>query len=615
MVELQLISLASIGVISLVCQWMAWRFRLPAILFLLLAGIIVGPVMGWLSPDALFGDLLFPIVSLAVAVILFEGSLTLKFSELKGHGKMVRNLLFSGTVVTWLIGTLAAKLFVDISWAVATLFGAIVVVSGPTVIMPLLRAVRPNGRIQNILKWEGIVIDPIGALLAVLVFEFALSSNLDGGRAVEHILETFGATLLLGSVLGCSSGYYLGLILRNRWLPHFLINAASLTFVLGVYAFSNFLEHESGLLTVTIMGIWMANMKGVPVDEILEFKETLVVLLISALFILLAARMDLSLLTTLGWGPVWVILVLIFVARPIAVWLAAIKTDLSWQEKVFLGWIAPRGIVAAAVSALFAFKLEQAGYADANALVSLVFLVIVVTVVITSLTSSTLAKILDVKEESNNGFIFIGANNVARSLATALIARKVKVILTDTSWENVRAARMANLPVYYGSPVSEHAENNLDLSNIGYMLAISPYRQLNTLSTYHYLDLYGAGNVYGLPEGDQDVRASHQSSEKYVRTRSVFDETATFAKLASLMSKGASIKTTVLSKEFTFEDYLKKHGSRLILLFAIKPNKDIVPISLSSDIVPLEGWEMVSLIQPAPEPTESDKESKDNDKA
>jgi NhaP-type Na+/H+ or K+/H+ antiporter len=610
MVELQLISLASIGVISLVCQWVAWRLRLPAILFLLIAGIIVGPWLGLLSPDDLFGDMLFPIVSLAVAVILFEGSLTLKFSELKEHGKMVRNLLVSGVLVTWLIGTLASRFLVDISWVVATLFGAIVVVSGPTVIMPLLRAVKPNGRIRNILKWEGIVIDPVGALLAVLVFEFALSSGLSEEQAVEHIFMTFGETLVLGAILGCSAGYYLGAALRSHWLPHFLQNAGTLTFMLGVFAFSNFLVHESGLLTVTIMGIWLANMKGVPVDEILEFKESLSVLLISALFILLAARMELSMLTMLGWGPLWVVLILMFIARPLAVWLAAVKTDLTWQEKTFLGWVAPRGIVAAAVSALFAFKLEKAGYSDANALVSMVFLVIMVTVVVQSITSRSLARILDVKQEDNNGFLFIGANAVARGLAKALVAKNIRVILTDTSWENIRAARMANLSVYYGNPVSEHAENNLDLTGIGCMLAISPYKQLNTLSTYHYLDLFGPGSVFGLPEGDQDVRASHQSSEKYVQTRNRFDEKATFAKLASLMSKGASIKTTQLSQEFTFEDYLKKHGNRLTLLFAIRPDKKLIPLGQADKLLPQEGWEVISLIQSVPEPTESEKQSK-----
>jgi len=597
MVELHLITLAGIGVVSLICQWLAWRLRIPAILLLLGAGIFFGPYLDFLHPDQLLGEMFFPIVSLAVAIILFEGSLTLKFSELKDHGKMVRNLLTTGVLVTWLIASLASKFGVGLSWGVATLFGAIVVVSGPTVIMPLLRAVRPNGRIRNILKWEGIVIDPIGALLAVLVFEFIISTA-GQGKAIEHTIMTFGKVLVLGVTLGCSSGYILGAALRSHWLPQFLQNAGTLTFMLGIYAASNFLEHESGLLTVTIMGIWLANMKGVPVDDILEFKESLSVLLISALFILLAARMNFDALTSLGWGPVWVIVILMLIARPLAVWLAAIGTDLSWQEKTFLGWVAPRGIVAAAVSTLFAFKLEANGYPDASALVPMVFLVILITVIVQSITAAPLAKVLNVSEPDSNGFLFIGANAVARQLAKALISCDIPVVLTDTSWENVRAARMDNLRVYYGNPVSEHAENNLDLTGIGNMLAVSPYKQLNTLSTYHYLDLMGSGHVFGLPEGDQDVRASHQLAEKYVKTRAYFAESATFAKLASLVSKHATIKVTQLSEAFSFETYRRQHANRLTLIFAIRPDRTVVPIGLEDSETPKEGWALVSLIQP-----------------
>ena len=603
MVELQLISLASIGVVSLICQWVAWRLRLPAILFLLVAGILMGPVLGVLNPDQLLGDMLFPIVSLAVAVILFEGSLTLKFSEMKEHGKMVRNLLVSGIFVTWFVATVACHFAVNVSWAVSTIFGAIVVVTGPTVIMPLLRAVRPNARISNILKWEGIVIDPLGALLAVLVFEFVIS----GGRqsdAIEQSIFTFGSILMLGVALGCSSGYVLGAALRSHWLPQFLQNAGTLMFVLGIFAISNFLAHESGLLTVTIMGIWLANMKGVPVDEILEFKESLSVLLISGLFILLAARLDVDALSVLGLGPVWVILTLILIARPLAVWLAAIGADLSWQEKTFLSWVAPRGIVAAAVSALFAFKLEERGFADAGALVPMVFSVIVVTVILQSITSSALAKMLKVQEADNHGFLFIGANSVARQLAKAFVSKGVPVVLTDTSWENIRATRMDNLPVYYGNPVSEHAENNLELTGIGNMLAISPYKQLNTLATYHYLDLMGGGHVLGLSEGDQELRASHQSAEKYVRTRDQFDEKVTFAKLASLLSQGATFKVTQLSAEFNFHTYQEQHGSRLTLLFAISPVGKVYPLGGVESIVPEESWDVISLIKLAPEVVE-----------
>ncbi len=598
MVETQLVLLAGIGVVSLVCQWMAWKLRLPAILFLLAAGILMGPALGILHPDDLFGSLLFPIVSLAVAVILFEGSLTLKFSELGDHGKMVRNLLISGTLVTCFVATVAAVWALDLSWPVATLFGAIVVVSGPTVIMPLLRAVRPNRRIRNILKWEGIVIDPIGALLAVLVYEFVIASN--EAEGLEHALMTFGSTLVLASALGCCSAYLMGKALRDLWLPHFLRDAGTLTFMLGVFAISNALVHESGLLTVTIMGIWLANMKGVPVDDILEFKESLSVLLISALFIILAARMDVSALLALGWGGFWVMLALILVARPLAVWLAALKTDLKPQEKLFLSWVAPRGIVAAAVSALFAYKLEQQGLADASVLVPLVFMVIVVTVVLQSASSSFLAAWLKVKEPDDHGFLFIGANQAARQVAKVLVSRNIAVILSDTSWENVRAARMDNLPVYYGNPVSEHAENNLDLTGIGNMLAISPYKQLNTQATYHYLDLMGPGHVFGLSEGEQELRASHQGSGKFVQTRSFFEEKLSFAKLASLIAKGATVRLTRLTPEFSFAQYQQQHGNRLTLLFAIQPDGVVMPLGGKNSPTPTEGWELVSIISATP---------------
>ena len=266
--------LASIGVASLFCQWLAWRVWMPAILFLLAGGLAAGPLLGWLQPEPLFDDLLFPLISLAVAVILFEGSLTLKYQEIKGHGRMVRNLIPVGSVVTAVIGTLAAKWVLDVSWPVALLFGAISIVTGPTVIAPLLRSVRPKQNLANILRWEGIIIDPVGALLAVLVFEAIISWG--QGNVFWHSVYIFGKTVVVGMVFGAVAGWLNGVALRKHLLPHYLHNAGTLTFMLGVYALSNELAHESGLLTVTVMGIWMANMKMVPIDDILEFKESLI---------------------------------------------------------------------------------------------------------------------------------------------------------------------------------------------------------------------------------------------------------------------------------------------------------------------------------------------------
>ncbi|WP_205340503.1 cation:proton antiporter [Denitrificimonas caeni] len=592
--------LASIGVLSLFCQWLAWRVRVPAILFLLACGIACGPVLHYLNPEEVFGDLLFPMISLAVAIILFEGSLTLRFSEIRGHSKMVRNLIPVGAVVTGIIGTLSAHWILAISWEISLLFGAISVVTGPTVIAPLLRSVRPNAKLANILQWEGIIIDPLGALLAVLVYEGIVSWGM--GNVFGHSLYIFGKTIVVGSVLGAAAGYLNGQVLRKHWIPHYLHNAGTLTFMLGVYALSNEIAHESGLLTVTIMGIWMANMKQVSVDGILEFKESLSVLLISALFIILAARIEFSAIVDLGWGLALVLVILMWVARPLSIVLSAIGTGLNWREKLFLSWIAPRGIVAAAVSALFAFQLQSNGYEGAETLVPLVFMLIIATVTIQSLTARPLAKLLGVAEPPEFGFLILGANPVARMIGKELKKHEVPVMLADTNWENVRQARMENLQVYFGNPVSEHASNQLNLTGIGNLLVISPYKHMNSLATYHFLDWFGDhDSVFSLTEGEQDQKARHKTAEKIQQTRGLFDGVS-YAKLASLASQGYVIKTTQLSAEFSYQDFLEQYQHQALVLFLIDGKDHIEPVKSMDKLKLDEDSTLISLVPPkAPE--------------
>lgn len=603
--------LASIGVLSLFCQWLAWRVRMPAIVFLLAAGIACGPVLHYLNPEDVFGDLLFPMVSLAVAIILFEGSLTLRLSEIRGHGAMVRNLIPVGSVVTGIIGTLAAHWILDIAWEVALLFGAISVVTGPTVIAPLLRAVRPKAKLANILQWEGIIIDPVGALLAVLVYEGIVSWG--QGNVFGHSLYIFSTTIVVGTALGSAAGYLNGQVLRKHWIPQYLHNAGTLSFMLGVYALSNEIAHESGLLTVTIMGIWMANMKQVEVESILEFKESLSVLLISALFIILAARIEFSAIADLGWGLVVVLAILMLVARPLSIFIAAIGTRLNWREKLFLSWIAPRGIVAAAVSALFAFQLQNHGFVGGETLVPLVFMLIITTVTVQSLTARPVAKLLGVAEPPEFGFLIIGANTVARMIAAELTKHEVPVVLADTSWENVRLARMENLQVYFGNPVSEHAANQLDLTGIGNLLVISPYKHMNSLATYHFLDWFGDHNsVYSLAEGEQDQTARYQTAEKIQRTRGLFDGVS-YAKLASLVSQGYSVKTTQLSDAFTYQNFLDQHQNQALVLFVLDGKDHITPVKSIDRLKPDNALTLISLVPPkAPQERKESKNSDSN---
>ncbi|QBF84686.1 sodium:proton antiporter [Shewanella maritima] len=561
--------LALIGVLSLVCQWVGWKLRLPAILPLLLCGLLLGPGLDVLQPDELFGDLLFPIISLGVAVILFEGALTLNFKEINEHGRMVSHLVSVGALITWACIAPAAHYILGFDWSIACLFGALVVVTGPTVIVPMLRTVQPSAKLSSILRWEGIVIDPIGALLAVLVYEYiAVTAD-----PTTHVLYALGLTLLIGLGGGALSGYLVGVALRRNLFPHYLKNTAVLTIMLGIFVGSNLLQEEAGLLTVTVMGIWLANMRGVDIADILEFKETLTVLLISALFILLAARLDSNAMLDLGWGGILVLLVVMFIARPLSIWVSGIGTNLTSQDKWFLSWVAPRGIVAAAISSLFAIKLEALGFSSASSIVPLVFMIIIGTVVIQSLTAGTWAKILGVKQGSAQGLLIFGASKFSRELAKLLTSKNVPVILADNNWDSIRQARMDNIPVYFGNPASEHAETYMDLSGIGRVLVMSPYRQLNPLVTFHFQDVLGDDKVYGLNNSDA-ASARHQLSESYLQRLCLFGENVSYAKIASIMAKGGQLKVTNITDNFSFDDFLKRYGDTAIpLLYLTKEGK------------------------------------------
>ena len=327
MSEELLIGIASVVALGIGAQWLAWRFNLPAILLLLLVGFAAGPVSGLLRPDELFGDMLLPLVSISVAIILFEGGMSLHVKELREVGTVVRNMILFGVPVAWLLITLAARWILDFPWKVAVLLGAVLVVTGPTVIIPLLRHIRPVARMQSALKWEGIVIDPVGALLAVLVFEFIVAGTVE--QALPGVLLSLLQTVVIALVTSGIGGGLLIFALMRRNIPDFLESSMTLMMVLVVYTVSNLFQSESGLFSVTLMGILLANQKSVPVHSILEFKENLRVLLISSVFVLLAARVNPEELKHLGWGSALFLLFLLGVARPASVWIAGIGTDMS----------------------------------------------------------------------------------------------------------------------------------------------------------------------------------------------------------------------------------------------------------------------------------------------
>ena len=589
-----LLSISGIALTALFCQWIAWRVRLPAILFLLVAGIIAGPVSGLLDPEALFGKDLLPLVSLCVALILFEGSLTLQSSEWREIGSVVRRLVTVGALITWLVIALAVYWLLDFSWSLAILFGSLTLVTGPTVVMPMLRVVRAKASIANILRWEGIVIDPLGALLAVVVFSFIVSH--DAGDAWSTSLITFALVMLSGIGFGVAGGWGLGQVLRRHLLPEYLHSLAAIAVVFAMFIGANLLMHESGLLAVTIMGIWLANMPGVNVRHILHFKENLSVMLISGLFIILSARLDLNAIIAMGPATLLLLLIIQLVARPLSVWASTLGSDLNWRERTLLGWIAPRGIVAAAVSAIFAERMTQAGFAQAELLVPLTFLVIIGTVVLQSATARPLAKLLGVSEPVPNGFLIVGANPFARALAKALQDLKLRVLLTDSSWENTRAARMANLPTYFGNATSQDAESKINLIGMGYLLALSPSSELNSLACIHFRHDFSSAQRFTLPSSGERRRSEKHNTHEDVRGRPLGNQSLTFAQAASRLSAGAEIRSTTLTNGFGWAEYQQMHGQNADLLLALNPQGHVLVASQPLSFEPATGWTLVALI-------------------
>lgn len=552
--------LAAVLVLGVGAQWLSWRLKMPSILALLILGILAGPVTGLLRPDAQFGDLLFPFISLGVALVLFEGGLTLRFRDLRGHGRTVTNLVSWGALLNWLLIAGGCVLLAGFEPYLALLFGALMVVTGPTVINPLLRTMRARADVSQVLRWEGILIDPVGALLAVLVFQYLVTGN--------QGFMVFGKSIAVGLGVGLAGAFSLGFVLRSHWVPEYLANVVTLAWVVLAFAASDFAAHESGLLAVTIMGVLVGNMKDVGVSEILSFKESLSILVISVLFIVLGARVDPMDILATGWSGATILLV-VLLARPVMVWACTLGAGYSWQQRALLAWVAPRGIVAAAVSSLFALRLADAGYPEAVDLVPYTFLVIIATVVLQSISARPITRALGLAEEEPNGMLIVGANRVARAIGDVLQRQGFRIKLADTSYEEVRAARMAGLEAYYGDPVSSHADQYLERVGIGRLFAMSRHSRWNTLACMKYRSEFGPNRVFSLRTAeDRDASDRKRLPEDYQAPR-MFSEDLSYEKFANLLEGGAELKVINLTDSFDLDKWKQTTGNQMIPLFSL----------------------------------------------
>lgn len=549
------LSLAVIIGVGMVAQWLAWRTQIPSIIALLIAGLLLGPVTGIVKPDDLLGDTLFPLVSLAVALILFEGGLDLPPRELRNTGTVVRRLVTLGAAITFGIGAWAAHRIFDVSTEVAVVLGGVLVVTGPTVVGPLLRFVRPTGTVGPILRAEGVLIDPIGAVAALVAFEIVIAEQTD--QAVLGVAEIVGKTLLGGAGIGLVAAIVLDYGLRRFLIPDQLAVPVTLAFVLAAFVVANEIQEEAGLLAVTVLGIYLARRESSTIRQVLDFNESLRTLLISALFILLAARIDTEQLSDVALPSLLFLAVLILIARPLTVLASTIRTDVSWRERIFLMSMAPRGIVAAAVSAIFALRLEEFEIPGAADIVPIVFLVIIGTITVYGFLAGPVARRLGLAEAQVDGVLIAGSHAVARGLAGTLKEQGVRTLLVDTDPYNVTRAIADGLAARRMSILAEEASRDLDLRGIGRMLALTSNDEVNALATTRFARIFGRREVFQLAPTQRAAGGSAVPQEYLGRVVGI--EPITYARLDERSRQGwrmasapggAMIDTAMADDEF-----------------------------------------------------------------
>jgi NhaP-type Na+/H+ or K+/H+ antiporter len=495
---------------GVVIQSVARLTRVPAIILLLAAGAGLGPAgIDWVRSSAL-GDGLFVLVDFAVAIILFEGALNLDVARLRREERVIRRLITGGAMLTLAGAALAAKIFLGWPWTLSLLFGSLVVVTGPTVVGPLIRTLRLRPRVQTVLEAEGVFIDPVGALLAVLVLQAILATDALAAVAGMRDLAT---RLIVGIALGLSGGFGLMLLLKLRVLVRGLENVLALALVTLLFHVAEHVVSQSGLIAVTAAGVIVGNFENPVTEDLREFKDQLTMLLIGALFVLLAADVRLDEVRALGWGGAAVVLALIGFVRPAGVWLVTSGLDFTARERAFLSAIAPRGIVAAAVASVIAATLEAEGIPGGNDVRALVFLVIAGTVVAAGVLAWPLAAALGLRLPARDRIAILGAQGLGLALAAELKAADESVVLIDTDPQRCQSAERQGFTVVYGNGLEERTLRRARIELVGTAVGATFNDYLNSQFVGY------ARDAFDVPRGYVSIDTADGGPPAYVARR------------------------------------------------------------------------------------------------
>lgn len=543
-------AIALVGGLGVAAQWLAWRFHLPGIVLMLAAGLLIGPGLGILDPARDFGDLLTPFVSVAVAIILFEGGLTLDFRTLRGAEQGVRRLVMFGVPIGWLLSALALHVVGGLSWPSATVFGGIMIVTGPTVIAPLLRQARLNRRPAQLLQWEAIINDPIGALAAVLAFQVVVISA--AAVSVEHAVWSILQGVAAAGAAGACAGWVLAGSFRRGYVPEYMKVPVLFAGVLAIFAITESVLRESGLLAVTVMGMVMANAHLPSYAELRRFKEHATILLVSGVFILLAANLDSDTLALINWHAVALVAVVILIVRPVTVLLSLIGTSIPFPERVLVGLTGPRGVILVAVAGFFGDRLVALGIEDAAFLTPFAFALVGASVVLHGFTLAPLARVLGLAGRGVPGLILAGSTPFAVALARAIRDLDINVIVTDSNHARLRLARDAALPVFWGDILSEAAEHSVEIMQFSRVLALTDNDAYNTLVATDLAPEFGRNNVFQLarsaPEGKRHSLPATLGGR-------IIAGGLTCQDIALRMEQGWDVRSTHLTKAFGLKEW------------------------------------------------------------
>jgi CPA1 family monovalent cation:H+ antiporter len=575
---------------GLASQWLAWRIRLPAIVVLITAGLLLGPVSGIIELG-LSQTELTELIGLGVAIILFEGGMDLKLGEIRRVGHGVGRLTIPGPPLAWIFGSLAAHWVAGLSWPVAWVLGAILVVTGPTVIVPLLRQARLNKESAALLKWEGIVNDPVGVLLAVLTFQYFTLAGSGWAQALMGVGAAIGVAALLGGL----GGWLTGWLYRRGAVPAHLKAPLLMVLVLVVYWASNLVQHEAGLLTVTVMGLVIGNMKLVEREPLRHFKENLTIVLLSVLFIVIPSQLKVSQLEMLNWRVAAFLLTVLLLVRPLTIAVATLGAPMRGKDKLLLAWVAPRGIVAAATAGIFGPALVAAGYQDAEALLPIVFLIIIVTVLMHGLTLGPLARKMSLAAEEENGLLIVGASAWTQALAQTLKSLEVDVVVTDGSYQRLKPLRMDGIKVYYGEILSEHAEHELEDEHLSFLLCATDNHYYNALVCKAQGHEFGHHRTFQLAP-HQEAGQEQKRLTLQQRGYFAFEPPTDFYTLQQRLSDGWTVQTTPLRKDFDLDrlqDRLGELGNDWVLIGSVSPQGELQIYSKEQPFKPAEDWTLL----------------------